>query len=572
MITRHRLFWPITLALILHLLLILLALLIRMPGLQEIAQKATASFRLESVDIRPPAAKTQGIVNTRQLAKSLQFVGETSKRPSSALKDVTAESFLKSTKSREEARSLPTIQKNEPVESVLDSSKELETILLETEEKTLKEQIQKTPTRVEDSSLPKLRQGASLPTTQVLEALKKPLESLSLYSPKDVVMDSEEGMPGFTPTPGGVTTGDWEGALESHGPREQSGELGKYESLDDFLDIAVFTYEEPTNPEKYFMIKIFAKKGARTLRVMPKEILFTVDCSLSISLDRLQEFKKGIRDCLTRFNEGDVFNVVAFKDSASFLFSASMPATPQTIQRAEKFVEILTSSERTDVFGAFEKIVQLPLGRIPSNILLISDGRPTYGVINSRDLINSITRINRKARPVFAFSGGSKVNRYLLDFIAYQNRGWSQFIKRTSDIDTGLLEFYDKIKDPIFLNLRYRLNNLDEKDVYPKSLPDFYRNAEFTLYGTYREEDVFSMQLLGDVAGQTKELIFTRSLRSAPKGSSDILRGYAFNKIYHLIDHLTEKGQDPKTFEEIKRLSARYGILTPYSEEIEKID
>ena len=105
---------------------------------------------------------------------------------------------------------------------------------------------------------------------------------------------------------------------------------------------------------------------------------------------------------------------------------------------------------------------------------------------------------------------------YLLDFIAYQNRGWSQFIKRTYDIEKGLAAFYDKIRDPIFLNLRYRFNNLSEEEVFPKSLPDFYRNAEFTLYGTYDTEDRFSMQLLGDVEEKTKELIFTRSLKEAP--------------------------------------------------------
>jgi hypothetical protein len=263
-----------------------------------------------------------------------------------------------------------------------------------------------------------------------------------------------------------------------------------------------------------------------------------------------------------------VFNVVAFKDTVQFLSPKSISATPDSILLAEKFVDGLTSNQKTDVYGAFSSIIEKPAARIPSNIILISDGRPTYGVVDSRELINSVTRINAKRRPIFAFSGGAKVNRYLLDFVAYQNRAWSEFVRQTYGIHKSLAAFYEKIKDPVFLDLRYRINNLNEKEVFPKSLPDFYRGAEFTLYGTYAGENEFSMQLLGSIDGKTKELIFTRSLDTAKKGNQDIMRGYAFNKIYDLISRMTSEGQTPQKLAEIEALSLRYGIQTPYSLEL----
>lgn len=306
---------------------------------------------------------------------------------------------------------------------------------------------------------------------------------------------------------------------------------------------------------------------------MSKEILFAIDCSLSISPDRLEEFKKGIRFCLAHLNAGDLFNIVAFKDEAVFFSPEPIPATPEVIDRAERFVAGLTPSKRTDMHGALQKIVETKLNREPSNILLLSDGRPTYGIVDARELLASIARTNNKARPVFVYSGGAKVNRYLLDFIAYQNRAWSQFTKRTGDISKGLSDFYLKIKDPIFLHLRYRLHDVDEAEVYPKSLPDFYKNAEFTLYGTYREnENEFSMQLLGDIEGETKELVFTRSLLDAPKGGPDVMKGWAFNKIYYLINRITAEGNRPEILKEIAVLSQKYGIQTPYSPELQKLD
>ncbi len=423
----------------------------------------------------------------------------------------------------------------------------------------------------------------------LMKTLSKSMGKVQLYSPENMAVDPEEGMPGFTPSMGGGNgiggfgSGNAKGfgSGVGNGPggpgigegNDEGGNgIAKYEPLDNFMDIQVYRYEDPSDRQKYYMIKIYAKPGAEALKVMPKEIIFTIDCSLSISADRLDEFKRGIKYCLTNLNPNDVFNIVAFKDKVLFFSEQSVPATPDTVKRAEKFVSELTASQATDVYSAFSKIIEKPLARRPSNIILISDGKPTYGVVDSRELINSVTRLNRKTRPVFAFTGGVKVNRYLLDFLAYQNRAWSQFVRRMGDIHEGLAGFYDKIKDPVFLNLRYRLNNLNEDEVFPKSLPDFYRNAEFTLYGKYTDENDFSMQLLGDVDSKTKELIFSRTLKEAQSGNEEIKRGYAFNKIYYLISRMTVEGQTPALRAEIDALSKKYGIQTPYSQDLEKKD
>ncbi len=416
-----------------------------------------------------------------------------------------------------------------------------------------------------------------------MRTLSQSLAKIQLYSPKNMGVNPDEGMPGFTPSAGlggsgggigfgagwGAGNGNGQGIGPGEGPGDSKG-VSKYEPLDNILDIQVYTYPDPADGQKYLMIKIYAKPGSEALKVMPKEILFTIDCSLSISRDRLEEFKRGIIYCLTHLNRDDVFNIIAFRDKVIFFSDKSIPATADAVKQAEKFVSGLQASQSTDVYGAFSKIVQKPLARMPSDIILISDGRPTNGVVDSRELINSVTRINDKVRPIFAFSGGAKVNRYLLDFIAYQNRGWSQFVNKAWDIHGGLAEFYDKIKDPVFLNLRYQLNNLNAHEVFPKSLPDFYRNAEFTLYGKYTDENEFSMQLLGDVDNKTKELIFTRAIKDAKAGTEEIKRGYAFNKIYYLISRMTAEGQTPALRAQIDELSRRYGIQTPYSSELEK--
>ena len=79
------------------------------------------------------------------------------------------------------------------------------------------------------------------------------------------------------------------------------------------------------------------------------------------------------------------------------------------------------------------------------------------------------------------------------------------------------------------------------------------------------------MQLLGDIDGETKELVFTRSFKDAKKGNADLKKGYAFNKIYYLISRYT-KTHDAKLLAEFQGLSKRYDVKTPYSPELEKTD
>ena len=560
----------------LHLLLILAAIFIHLGGFNENLKKEPLEFHLNKVRSNATLTEKGGgggsgfpQVNVSQGVKILN-----------AIQTRTVDETVKI----EGPERVPMKSKFEPKPS---SSRNLDTIILENEKEESSHRL-----AVRQQSLGEYYQKdakksvkAVAPSGEgLMKSLSRAFDKIQLYSPTNMGVDPEEGMPGFTPSRGigGSGGGSWagnghgigNGDGQGLGPGEGVGEPGlgvtKYESLDNFLDIQVYTYQDPADSQKYYMIKIYAKPGAQALKVMPKEILFTMDCSLSISPDRLDEFKRGIRYCLTHLNPNDVFNIIAFKDQVIFFSDKSIPATSAAVNKAERFVERLTASRATDVYSAFSKIIEKPLARVPSNIILISDGRPTYGVVDSRELINSVTRLNHKARPVFAFSGGAKVNRYLLDFIAYQNRAWSQFVRTSWDIHGGLANFYDKIKDPVFLNLRYQLNNLNTDEVFPKELPDFYRNAEFTLYGKYTDENDFSMQLLGDVDGKTKELIFTRALKDAKSGTEEIKRGYAFNKIYCLISRMTAESQTPGLLSQIESLSRQYGIQTPYSSEVEK--
>lgn len=344
----------------------------------------------------------------------------------------------------------------------------------------------------------------------------------------------------------------------------RSSRIGDYEDIGEFLDVEVKVYKDPRTDEKYFKIVISTKRR-NNLEVIPKEIIFLVDSSKSITEEKLSYIKDGLLDSLGKLNEGDRFNLVAFRGNLVRFMDGPVPVRERTIEKARSFINDLEAVGQTDVENALLGIIAEPVDFRPSYIVLITDGRPTTGVTDSRRIIQQITRQNNMERPIFCFGGGRRVNRYLLDFISYQNRAWSRFAETTHDMRKEFDELYRQIKDPILLNVRYRLKGVSVEEVYPKYLSDFYKGKPFTLYGRFTDEDVFSVQILGQINGETKEFIFKSSLSEAEKAGSDIAREWAFRKIYYLISQNTMGIGDPVRIRaEINKLSRKYGIITPY--------
>jgi uncharacterized protein YegL len=345
---------------------------------------------------------------------------------------------------------------------------------------------------------------------------------------------------------------------------EGEPQVAGYEDIDRFIDVRLFTYTDPRTKEKYFKIVISVKKGDN-LAVIPKEVTFLIDSSKSITEDKLFFIKKAVQSSLEELNPQDRFNVVAFRGDVIRFEEKPVRVNERAVRQADLFLRKLVAVGQTDVSRALLEIVSNHITTYPSYVLFITDGRPTTGVIDSRRIIQQITRRNNMERPVFCFGGGTRVNRYLLDFISYQNRAWSRFAPTNYDIEKDFIDFYRQIKDPLLVNVRYRFSNLDTKEIYPKFLSDFYRGKPFVLYGRYDREDVFSVQLLGVIGGQTKEFIYKGSLKKAEAGGEDIAKEWAFTKVYHLISQLTMGMGDPVLLrKEMQGLSRKYGIVTPY--------
>jgi hypothetical protein len=347
----------------------------------------------------------------------------------------------------------------------------------------------------------------------------------------------------------------------------EAREAHDYTFLDDLVDIRLETHEDPADPQGYFRLRILPRAD-RELTPLPKDVVFIVDTSQSIPQHKLATTARGVSEAVARLRPEDYFNVVGFKAGPTPFRDQPVPATPENKQAARDYLRALESGGATDFQRALTPtLAQVFRPGVPAILFVVSDGRPTTGLMDSRAIILTTTAENRLDHSIFAFGGGNTVNQYLLDLLAYQNRGGARVAATVADIEAGLPAFFGELDDPLLVGLQAEFGRIDTSEVYPRALPDFYRARPITIYGRFQRDAPgdFTMRLTGRAQDTRKELLFRAALDSAPRGDAQIAREWAFAKSYALIGEMAIDGETPERVEAIRALGDRYGIRTSYS-------
>lgn len=351
---------------------------------------------------------------------------------------------------------------------------------------------------------------------------------------------------------------------ESAKAREESD----FTFMDDLVDIRLDTYTPNPDEPGYFRLRILPRKDA-VIEAAPKDVTFILDASRSMQQRKLDLASRAIAETLDNLRPEDRFNLLIFRDSVSSFQAEPVYATPENMTPAKQFLTGLESKGQTDVYNGLLPIAQIaPRPNLAGIILLVSDGNPTTGVRDSREIINRITEVNNLRNDIFAYGAGNTANRYLLDLLAYRNKGEAMVSGNIQDAQTDLKAFASGFSDPLLVNLEADYGRIVEEELYPRVIPDFYRQRPITLFGRYQpdKERVFVARITGHSGETVKELLFRADLSKAETGGKDVARGWAFQKAYHIIGEISRQGELPELIEELKRLSNTYAIRTIYNE------
>ncbi|MEZ6038111.1 MAG: VIT domain-containing protein [Planctomycetota bacterium] len=321
---------------------------------------------------------------------------------------------------------------------------------------------------------------------------------------------------------------------------------------------AVSVYRDADSGEGWFSMLIQPPLEQLGQKPQPREMVFVVDCSGSMSGEPLAACKRAMRRCLGRLGEGDTFSVLRFSDTASALAPRPLPATPENVRRGLAYVDALDSSGGTMMERGILAALQPPLEAGRRRIVTFM----TDGFIgNERDILRAVHQHVGDAR-IFSFGVGSSTNRYLLERMADLGRGVAAFVDIGESGERQVDELFTRLERPALADLHIDWGDASVHCVEPQRLPDLFVGRPLLVHGRVRGALPRSVTVHGTVGATPQQ--FALPIAAADEHPA-IQKLWARARIRSLADAMAYVATPEELRDEIRELALAHGLTSEFT-------
>lgn len=298
--------------------------------------------------------------------------------------------------------------------------------------------------------------------------------------------------------------------------------------------------------------------------ITPKELVFVLDTSGSMSGFPIEKAKEVIHLALENMHPADTFNLITFAGDTHILFSQPMPATRENIRQAQEFLASRRGSGGTEMMKAIRAALDPTDSQQHVRIVaFLTDGY----VGNDFEIIGEVQR-HPNAR-VFSFGIGSSVNRFLLDKMAEHGRGEVEYVSLQDDGSKAARRFHERMRTPMLTDIAVDWGGLPVEHIYPKRIPDLFAAKPLILHGAYTGPARGTVRLTGKVAGKPYTRSIAVDLPAAQPAHDTLAPLWARARIGDLMAQ-DYKGLQSGNFpndvkEQIVQLGLEYRLVTQFT-------
>ncbi|MDT7603958.1 MAG: Ca-activated chloride channel [Acidobacteriota bacterium] len=359
-------------------------------------------------------------------------------------------------------------------------------------------------------------------------------------------------------------------SFESAAGREpQDFQLFYTLSAEDF-GVSLLTHREPGR-DGYFLLMISPKDNWAEGEYASKDIVFVLDTSGSMAEEgKMEKARAALLFGIKTLREGDRFNVISFAGEEHLMEGGLVSADARGRERGVEFVNTLRANGGTNINGAMlAALRQFDRNDRPKMLVFLTDGLPTVGETVPQRIIENARNQKREGVRLFTFGVGYDVNTVLLDKLAAENGGTSDYIEPKEDLEVKVSNFFAKVNYPVLTDLNIDWGGVETDLTYPRELPDLFRGSQVTLIGRYRNASDLKnirLRLSGKTANQPRSFAYENLRFPANSDDNDFLpRLWATRRVGWLMEQIRANGEQKELRDEIVDLGTRYGIVTPYT-------
>ena len=367
-----------------------------------------------------------------------------------------------------------------------------------------------------------------------------------------------------------------------------------YKARDEDVGATLLTYQPEEQKDGYFMLLATPNMKTAAAAVQPKDVVILVDRSGSMSSDKkMDQAKEALRFILKNLNPGDRFNIIAYSDYVEPFFKQLTETGSGYIEQALDKVDRLETMGATNISDALKQAMQMIDNRIvthlreqpdahsadlvstrPAYVIFLTDGQPTIGNKNIREIVAETRKANVANARIFALGVGYDVNVQLLDKLVEENYGSSDYVRPAEPLEAKVSGMYNKIRNPVLTNVKVDVAGVETTDRYPRAIGDLFHGSQLIVVGRYSAANIRSLSdrrgtlvISGQYEGKTRTFEYPVIFKEPGRSSTDsfIERLWAMRRVGYLLDQVQVNGESSEVVDEIVRLSRDYGIITPYT-------
>lgn len=322
----------------------------------------------------------------------------------------------------------------------------------------------------------------------------------------------------------------------------------------------------------YRTINIFppVKKDQKAEKQIPREVIFLIDTSGSMSGASISQAKAGLKYCMQMLKPGDKFTIVRFADNYSSFSPDLRKFSKDTVAAAESYIEGLQSSGGTEMQKALKYVLELaePDPESMQMIVFLTDGD-----VGNEDSLLRLLKNKLGRRRLYTFGIGSAPNEFLMRKMAEEGRGQCRFIHSHEDIGTVMGNFFKTLSSPILTDIAVAWigqdgEKTDSVTFFPNPCPDVFSERPLTLYANYPVNEVTELQVTGKVNGHELTYKFPiDEVKGISYPSIEKLFGQAeINQL--MLDIIMRPSEEKNLSKKILDIALRHQLVTKYTSRV----
>ncbi len=316
----------------------------------------------------------------------------------------------------------------------------------------------------------------------------------------------------------------------------------------------------------YFMMMLAPRVLAADERPLPKDVVFVLDTSGSMSGPKIAQARRALEYGIHRLQDDDRFNVIRFSTGVESLSGRLLAANAAGREQALEFVKNIAARGGTAIDAALQAALEMDFeADRPAMVVFLTDGQPTVGETSTETIMSKAAAANRQRARLFTFGVGHDVNTLLLDRLASEQGGVARYVLPEDDIEIALSRFIDAVSYPVLAAPRLHCEGVTLREQHPRQLPDLFGGQSLFIFGRYQGSGKATIRIKGEAPGKLFESVHTLVFPEVEPAQEFIPRLWATRRIGFLLEAIRATGENVELKDEIIRLGSEYGVMTPYT-------